>query len=419
MRHLRQLSRASLGSSGRCGPSRLTAAVAAALVSASGASAAFAEVAQATPPVEVRKSPISRQKPGKGIDFANAIPMALPQADVVATPWPEIVLNSVQALQALTVAQPRVHPGAVGSGKRMPMTLVAETEMREESSTDQESAPFVLAPQQFGTAGLPYTTAQVNAFDDDTDLHYPFRATGKLFYNNQLGQTLVCSASLISRGIAVTAAHCVAEFGTRQFFTNWQFVPAYNNGQAPFGVSTGRQVFVLPSWLDGTDPCAGGPAIACANDVAIITLNPVDGVNYIGSFIGWLGFGIDRYGFTPSALTLVTQLGYPVDLDNGQLMERNDAFGYVDPNLGNNTIIGSLMKGGSSGGPWVLNLGMPPALTGTNFAQAAAYDVVVGVTSWGVVAPDEVKLQGASPFTSGNVLALLAEACAATPAACQ
>jgi V8-like Glu-specific endopeptidase len=301
----------------------------------------------------------------------------------------------------------------------MPTTLVPETDVLKEGTPDRTAASTVLAPQQFGTAGLPYTTSQVNAFGDDTDVHYPFRAAGKVFYNNQLGQTFVCSAALIKRAIVVTAAHCVAEFGARLFFSNWQFVPAYNNGQAPFGVSAARQAFVVPSWFDGTDPCAGGPGIACPNDVAVVTLNPLSGGDYVGSLTGWLGVGADGYGFTPSSTTQVTQLGYPSALDGGAVMERNDSLGYVDPSMSYNTIIGSLMTGGSSGGPWVLNLGRPPSLSGTNYGQAAEPNLVVGVTSWGVVAPDDVKAQGASPFASSNVFALLAAACTATPSACQ
>jgi hypothetical protein len=36
-------------------------------------------------------------------------------------------------------------------------------------------------------------------------------------------------------GIVVTAAHCVANYGQSQFYSGWTFVPAYNNGSAPYG----------------------------------------------------------------------------------------------------------------------------------------------------------------------------------------
>ncbi|MFO1128660.1 MAG: trypsin-like serine protease [Rhodospirillales bacterium] len=397
--------------------------------------AAFAEGASASPggsPAAasaggVTRSPVSRQKPGQGIDFANAIPAPLPQGYATPTPVTEAIAKSAQAAlsaQAASLTPPRSYLGRAGSGKLTPVTLVPQDLLpgapaAGQAASGRTAAPSAdtVAPQEFGTQGLPYTTSQVNASGDDTDVHYPFAPIGKLFFNNQFGQTFVCSASLIARGLAVTAAHCVADFGTGQFYSNWQFVPAYNNGIAPFGVSTTKTATALSSYLDGTDACAQA-GVVCQDDVAILTLNTVDGVNYIGSSTGWLGVGANGYGFTPWGTTQVTQVGYPVGLDDGELMERNDAFGYTDASMANNTLIGSLMTGGSSGGPWVLNLGMPPTLTGTNFGEAAVHNIVIGVTSWGTVA-DEVKLMGASPFTSANIFTLISAACTATPAACQ
>lgn len=384
-----------------------TAVAAAGLVIAIDAPEASAEQPWITQRGQVVKSPISRQKPGQGVDFANAIPMPLPESSLYPASQAEAMRKAPALSSAVT---PRSHAGAPGTGQKSPVVLVA-TKQVPDKNTSHEAVP-----EEFGTGGLPYTTSQVNALFDDTDVHYPFSAAGKLFFN--IGtDTFLCSASLIAPGLVVTAAHCVANFGQSQFYANWQFVPAYNNGIAPYGVSTAKSAFVLPSYFDGTDPCAQ-PGVVCQDDVALITLNAVNGT-YIGRNTGWLGVAADGYGFTGSALTQITQLGYPVALDGGALMERNDSLGYVDGNSSNNTIIGSLMTGGSSGGPWVLNLGMPPSLSGTGFGQAAAHNFVIGVTSWGVAAPDDVKLQGASPFTSGNVIALYYAACNATPAACQ
>jgi hypothetical protein len=114
---------------------------------------------------------------------------------------------------------------------------------------------------------------------------------------------------------------------------------------------------------------------------------------------------------------LITQVGYPVALDGGALEERNDSQGYISTDLSNNTIIGSLETGGSSGGPWVVNLGLRPALDGTSFGAFANPNVVVGVTSWGYASTD-IKQQGASPFTRNNIAVLVAAACAANPGYC-
>jgi hypothetical protein len=43
--------------------------------------------------------------------------------------------------------------------------------------------------------------------------------------------------------------------------------------------------------------------------------------------------------------------------------------------------------------------------------------VVVGVTSWGYTS-NLIKQQGASPFTSGNIVPIVNAACGAVPAAC-
>ncbi|HXN00157.1 MAG TPA: trypsin-like serine protease, partial [Candidatus Dormibacteraeota bacterium] len=247
-----------------------------------------------------------------------------------------------------------------------------------------------------------------------TNTSYPFRAAGKLFFN--IGNsTFVCSASLIKRGVVVTAAHCVANYGKRQFYSNWRFVPGYRNGSAPFNVWTARTAWIKTAYYNGTDGCAVY-GIVCPDDVALIVLNTIGG-GYPGTSTGWYGYGWNGYGFTGNGLTQITQIGYPVCLDNGILMERNDSYGYVSAPNSNNTVIGSLMCGGSSGGPWLVNEGIRPTLTGTTNGTAPAPDIVVGVTSWGYVS-NAPKEQGASPFTSSNIVSLVASACGGVPAAC-
>ena len=99
-------------------------------------------------------------------------------------------------------------------------------------------------------------------------------------------------------------------------------------------------------------------------------------------------------------------------------MQRNDSQGFLYAAYSNNTIIGSLMTSGSSGGPWTVNLGIPPTLSGGDmFGTPAGYSVVVGVTSWGSTS-QSAKQMGASPFTSGNIVILLSSVYNATPSAC-
>ncbi len=99
-------------------------------------------------------------------------------------------------------------------------------------------------------------------------------------------------------------------------------------------------------------------------------------------------------------------------------MQRTDSQGYVDGAAAGNTVWGSRQTGGSSGGPEVVNLGYVANLNGISVGSDANTNVVVGVTSWGYT--DQVyKAQGASPFTSNNIVPLVNAACSAYPKACQ
>jgi hypothetical protein len=127
-------------------------------------------------------------------------------------------------------------------------------------------------------------------------------------------------------------------------------------------------------------------------------------------------YGVDGFGFSNGA-ALISQLGYPVSHDAGVRMQRTDSEGYVDAGLSNNTVWGTRQTGGSSGGPELVNLGLPAVLSGTSPGSDAAYNVVVGVTSWGYNST-AVKQQGASPFLGTNITLLHKTACSVKPGAC-
>lgn len=93
-------------------------------------------------------------------------------------------------------------------------------------------------------------------------------------------------------------------------------------------------------------------------------------------------------------------------------MIRTDSLGYTitDAEWFNNIQIGSRMTGGSSGGPWIINFGIDPIATPDAPGLGAKKNVVVAVTSWGYVSPSP-KVQGASPFTSGNIVPLVNTFC--------
>jgi V8-like Glu-specific endopeptidase len=305
---------------------------------------------------------------------------------------------------------PGFSPGKVGNGQTNPITLP----LRQISDDDGDmEAP---GPDEFGTGNQPFSTARADLLSLATNKKYPYRSSGKLYFQDPNNNWFVCSASMVKRGLVVTAAHCVANYGAQQFYHNWQFYPGFRGSVAPYGLWTVYQAWILTAYYNGTDNCAVY-GVVCPDDVAILILNTDANGNYVGTFTGWYGYGWDGYGFV-NGLTHITQIGYPVCLDNGTRMERNDSQGFVSAPNSSNTIIGSLMCGGSSGGPWLNNFGIRPALTGTGNGTAPDPNIVVGVTSWGYI-DLTVKQQGASPFTSNNIVPIVSAACGSQPPACQ
>lgn len=352
----------------------------------------------------------SSDQANEPIDYINAKPLEREGADTDVHLRAEDDFRQQSASPVASPAgagSPGFSPGGIGSGETSPVNLGAP-----KPSVGADSGGGV-SPQDFGTSKLPFSTARADLYSENTNTVYPYRATGKLFFKEGTA-SFICTASLIKPGVVVTAGHCVADYGKSTFYSGWQFVPGYRDGVAPFGVWSVHYAIVLTNYLKGTDNCAQY-GVVCPDDVALLVLNSQKGA-FAGDFAGWYSYGWNGYGFINGA-TQITQLGYPGCLDNDLYMERNDSRGFTSSSNSNNTIIGSLMCAGSSGGPWLVNFGLPPVLTGTSFGSAAGYQTVVGVTSWGANNVS-VKEQGAAPFTSGNIENLVNIVCGMTPGNC-
>jgi hypothetical protein len=223
----------------------------------------------------------------RGIDFANAKPMALPGGRVLPPSQEKAVVNALDPLQVFGAAAAEY--GAPGTGERHSIQIVNPQDIPQGSPIE---------PQEFGTSAQPFTTSQANALADLTVNYYPYRAAGKLFFN--IGNaSYLCSASLIKPGIVVTAAHCVANYGQRRYYSGWTYVPAYSLGLAPYGAWTAASATVLTAYYDGTDNCTQYGVI-CPDDVAVITLNPQNGY-YAGHYTGWFAYGWNGYSYNSSS----------------------------------------------------------------------------------------------------------------------
>lgn len=289
----------------------------------------------------------------------------------------------------------------------------------------------------YGSGGHPFTTkrATTKSADKSTIKRQPYASTGKLWMVTSGGSTFVCTASLIGKGILVTAAHCVVDFGGDFVDTIWWEPSRHKTGgtpgpspQLPFGTFSALNWWAPSAYINGTDVCQPGAlGVVCENDVAVIALDTMGGqeasVIVKGRYL-WKDKNYSYTSFMGEMSAQITQLGYPVSLDGGYKMIRTDSVGYQTPY--NGVVIGSDQTGGSSGGPWLVNFGVSPVRVGNTHPLHRASNRVMATTSWGYV-DSGIEIQGASRFGNNtafpypgvtNIEALYNAACAAFPSKC-
>ena len=260
------------------------------------------------------------------------------------------------------------------------------------------------------------------------------RGTGKLWMRFDT-TWYVCTASLIDKGIVVTAAHCVHNFGEED--AGWAdevlFQPMRDGNRKPYGNWKGEEWLVPEVYWNGTDTCTA-EGVVCENDIALVVIKKKSG-RYVGKRVfntkdyayKYYPYQVDDYSYVSFAAlvdsplaTQITQLGYPVALDEGYRMIRTDSLGIQD--TPSNVFIASDQSGGSSGGPWFVNYGRDYVSSDTTPTDSAM--AIMAVTSWGYTDAN-MKIQGASRFatnttftTTSNIETLHANACELYPKYC-
>jgi len=170
----------------------------------------------------------------------------------------------------------------------------------------------------------------------------PATTSGKVFFVGAGGGNYVCSGSTVNSGgknLVFTAGHCVAEGGTGRWYNTapWIFVPGYNNGNAPYGQWTARQLWTRTAWLNNGNRAEDiGAAVMFTNGSGTRIVDAVGGQG-----IEW-NYPLSQYQF---------QLGYPSGAPfNGQLLKYCTGNSYND---GGHNGINCNMTEGASGGPWL------------------------------------------------------------------
>lgn len=161
----------------------------------------------------------------------------------------------------------------------------------------------------------------------------PLKWAGKLFYKSPKGD-MVCSAQFIRDRILLTAAHCVRDSDTGQFYQNIAFALQYDHGRYS-RVYPYRCAATFDGWVQGG-------AGKWMWDYAMIL---VDG----GSPTGYFGYAWDWGQSYRNAV----KIGYPGSIQNGQVIQIENgpvsvSDGIVELQHGNQAD-----QGGSSGGAWI------------------------------------------------------------------
>ncbi len=309
--------------------------------------------------------------------YLRARPMPFPRlGDLARDPSPPPLAASLPASRSMPARAPSagvvpdfdrwIHPPRVGGGGpavRRP-------------SFHRLLDPLIVVPTNRGRTGLDFSSTRL--VPEDARVVWPYLPVGKLFFSHR-GDDFICSAAVINRRVVLTAGHCVHSPGSG-FHSNFSFVPAYHEGNAPVGTWNWSYVAVTGEWANGNGD------VPNAADFAMLTVHDKGG-SAIGQVTGWLGW-ITR-NLWPNS---VHMLGYPANLDRGRQMHQITTSS-SDCCFTDNAVFGSDMGGGSSGGPWVQNFGIKAK--GQKGGRNKKVNRVVGVTSWGYTSK-KLKAQGSS-----------------------
>jgi len=167
---------------------------------------------------------------------------------------------------------------------------------------------------------------------------------GKVFFTSG-NSNYVCSgtATASSNGdVVTTAGHCVSDGGT--IVSNFAFVPAYDNGNRPYGTWTAQELLTTSQWQNGED---------YDYDAAFVVMNE----NSLGQSLSDITAGGQPIAFNAPRGQTMKAYGYPAARPfNGQNLY--SCTGVVVPDTyGGSTDQGLAcnMTGGSSGGGWIQN----------------------------------------------------------------
>lgn len=316
-----------------------------------------------------------------------AVAPAGPEKTTAASAEPQLATHATQQ----TVAQAEAYwtPERMAAAQPYPMTRSGAPSPASDSAASPgpagsspgalpggvllpDAGPVVGSPaagapepqEQPYDSAIPYTRwSLIGRYDK-----YPNYTILKMFFSqdhdgNGTLSNFVCSASTFGPDEAWTAGHCVTNNlsgvgANAGWSTNVLVCPVYDNGfQWGHGCWGSDLLISLTAYRNGGNGNVDFGAIDTSNNGTVIP-------GALGSHTGWLGFawnqGRDQHWVA---------MGYPAGspFAGGKIIMAASAYGYDEdwsPDSILSVAMGSNLTGGSSGGPWILQYGLPGQVGG-------------------------------------------------------
>jgi V8-like Glu-specific endopeptidase len=222
---------------------------------------------------------------------------------------------------------------------------------------DQQSSPASNITQ--GSTGISLVKAvqQQGHPSRDGTLSFPISTVGKLFLTNSAGQDLACSGTAVeslNQSVVDTAGHCLYLYGS--WVQNVIFCPLYENGSTPYGCWAARDLEVPSDWISARPN-------DYHHDLGMVIVAP-NSEGALTNLVGGAGWAYNQpvnqpfyaYGYPA---------GFPYDGQSRQSCA--SSIGTIWQHGGGNVVsIPCGMTGGSSGGPWFIQINGNWYLNGHN-----------------------------------------------------
>ncbi|MEU9083069.1 peptidase [Streptomyces sp. NPDC048357] len=279
------------------------------------------------------------------------------------------VLLSAGALVAgvLTAATPSVAADAPASFRQQHTSGFWTAErMRSATPLDVTAAPGTTripvaapaAPTRIAPTAAASPTAFPQAGGAWTGGGAVVKTSGRVFFTMG-GRTASCSGDSVTSAngsTVITAGHCVKYQGA--WHTNWVFVPAYDNGSAPYGQWSATKTFATDQWAASED---------MNMDVGLAVVAPLNGQT-LSQAVGAQGI-LFNGGYNKKMYSFGFPAAAPYDGTKLVYCSGNSGKDFL---LTRDHSLACNMTGGSSGGPWF-----------QDFNEATGLGTQVSVNSFG------------------------------------